>query len=171
MKFRVFILVIPMILLAFPIAASSTDTKIYTDMEWAYTLEFPGHLQVYNEGDGSVSFLNRDDVEVVRVDCYYDEPTRGHSPLGGAVEGILEILDYSYDDWELLSEGYQETWQEYQAGEIWYSTFDGDIWWQECDYIIEADGIVYLVSMMWPEEDMGDYWDDFYQIVYSFAIL
>jgi hypothetical protein len=158
-------------LLAFPATASANETEIYTDLEWAYTLEFPNHLQVLNEGNGCICFIDNDGTEVVSIDCYADPARRGYNPLGTAIDAIYEILDYMYYDWEILGEEYEQTWQEYDSGELWYSAFDGDIWWQECDYIIEADGIVYIISMIWPEEDMAEYWDDFYQIVYSFAIL
>ena len=172
MKFRILILIGLLLMLVVPTSAFAEGSRTYTDIEWGFTLDYPKDLEVLNEGDGSVSFLDNAGTEIIRVDCYYDEATRSYDPLGGAVEGIYAILAEDYgSDWELLSEEYEDTLQGYPSGELWYTSLEGNVWWQECDYIIYAEDVVYLVSMIWPEDDMGDYWDAFYDVVYSFSVI
>ena len=166
----VFFTVLCLMLMLTP-AAFANDTKTYSDGEWGFTVQFPATLQVYNEGDGSVSFLDVDGVEIVRVDCYADKATRDNDPMDNAVSGIKELIVESSDDWEIYTEEYEETWQSYNAGELWYTTLDGDARWEECDYIITSNETTYLISMIWPEGEMADYWDAFYTLVYSFEVL
>jgi hypothetical protein len=164
-----FFTVLCLLLLLTP-AAFANDTKTYSDGEWGFTLEFPSNLQVYNEGDGSVSFLDAAGVEIVRVDCYYDKATRNNDPLDNAVDGIKKLIVESSDDWEIYTEEYEATWQDYSAAELWYTSLDDGVWWEECDYIVTTTENVYLISMIWPADEMSDYWDAFYSLVYSFEV-